>query len=184
MLTLKHYFILARPLITLLIFFSLHLLKTPVTVNSVTLVSSILFLSFSSPFLFFQSLFSFSTPCSLLFRYIQSFQELLRLLHVLHHKLYLTRVFVLVVRLPFYSISQKTDNLSKTDWETYKVMQNYITLLTETKEASGVSKLFQSSPNSNLAKLRTMGQRRKRIEKYGLKKHIISRWHDTMYREP
>lgn len=89
-------------------------------VNSVTLVSSILFLSFSSPFLFFQSLFSFSTPCSLLFRYIQSFQELLRLLHVLHHKLYLTRVFVLVVRLPFYSISQKTDNfsgisLSKTD---------------------------------------------------------------------
>ena len=52
-------------------------------------------------------------------------------------------------------------------------MQKYIDLLTKTKEASGVSQLCQSSPNSNLGELVTMRQRRKNTEKCRFKKQII-----------
>lgn len=48
-------------------------------------------------------------------------------------------------------------------------MQKYIDLLTKTEEASGISKLFQSSRNLNLAKLITTGQRRKTLKNEGLK---------------
>lgn len=49
-------------------------------------------------------------------------------------------------------------------------MQEYIDLLTKIKEASGISKLFQRSPNLNLARLITMGQRRKKLKKMKVKK--------------
>lgn len=53
-------------------------------------------------------------------------------------------------------------------------MQTYVDLLNKTKEASGIVKLCHSSANSNLGKLITTGQKKKKtLRNAGLKRITI-----------